>query len=56
MQAHALLYGVDSKKFNNFYANKGITPGEFKLEKVSVDNVQQELQALDAHKSTCLDN
>ena len=26
MQAHVPLYGVDSKKFNGFYANKCITP------------------------------
>ena len=31
-------------------------PGKFKLETVSIDQVQKELQALHAHKGTGLDN
>ena len=38
MKSHDLLFGVDSKIFNDFYANKGITPGKFKLNPVSVDD------------------
>ena len=56
MKSHDLLYGVDSKIFNDFYVNKGITPGKFKLEPVSVDDVYKELNGLDARKSTGLDN
>ena len=40
MKSHGLLFGVDSKKkINDFYVNKCIKPGKFKLEPVSVDDV-----------------
>ena len=44
------------KKINDFYDNKGIKPGKFKLEPVSVDDVYKELNGLDTRKSTGLDN
>ena len=49
-------YGVDSTKFQDFYANKGVIPGTFKLKPVSIEDVKKELEGLDAQKSTGLDN
>ena len=54
MQSHDLIFGKEN--FSDFYDKKGITPGKFKLEPVSVDDVYKELNGLDARKSTGLDN
>ena len=52
MQLHDLIFGKDSENFSDFYVKKGNTPGKFKLEPVSVDDVHEKIRALDARKST----
>ena len=56
MQSHDLIFCVDLKNFSDFNVKKGITPGKFKLEPVSVDDVHKEFKVLDARKSTGLYN
>ena len=49
------IYSTNSKKFKDFYSNKGITPGSYKLNEVSQDVIQSELKSLNPKKSTGLD-
>ena len=49
------IYSTNSKKFKDFYSNKGITPGSYKLNEVSQDFIQSELKSLNPKKSTGLD-
>ena len=51
-----IKYGVDSKLFKDFYNDKGIKPGAFKLKPVSIKDIEKELLGLNARKSTGLDN
>ena len=49
MKSVGNVYGVYSNKFKEFYANKGIIPGNFKLKPVSIECVLKELLRLNTY-------
>ena len=49
------LFGTDSETFRDFYANMGITPNAFKLDRVSEDVILKILSDLDPYKGAGLD-
>ena len=49
-------YCVDNELFRNFYHNKGIQPGTFKLAEVSQNFVFKELSSMNPQKATGMDN